>query len=108
MAAMMEYVNLLRDEGETSRPAIEPLLVMLAPYAPHLAEELWAALGRTGSIFSARWPAFDERLAAAGDVQVVVQVNGHARGRVTVCRGASQAQVVQLALKYQPLQKFLA
>src|SRR5713226_7827288 len=54
IAAMMEYVNLLRDEGETSRPAIEPLLVMLAPYAPHLAEELWAALGQTGSIFSAR------------------------------------------------------
>ena len=107
IAAMMEYVNLLRDEGVTSRPAIEPLLVMLAPYAPHLAEELWAALGQTGSIFSARWPAFDERLAAAGDVEVVVQVNGKVRGRVTVRRGTSEAQVVELALKDESVRKFV-
>ncbi len=107
IAAMMEYVNLLRDEGETSRPAIEPLLVMLAPYAPHLAEELWAALGQAGSIFSARWPTFDERLAAAGDVEVVVQVNGKVRGRVTVRRGTSEAQVVELALKDESVRKFV-
>jgi leucyl-tRNA synthetase len=107
IAAMMEYVNLLRDEGVTSRLAIEPLLVMLAPYAPHLAEELWAALGQTGSIFSARWPAFDERLAAAGDVEVVVQVNGKVRGRVTVRRGTSEAQVVELALKDESVRKFV-
>jgi leucyl-tRNA synthetase len=103
----MEYVNLLRDEGVTSRPAIEPLLVMLAPYAPHLAEELWAVLGQTGSIFSARWPSFDERLAAAGDVEVVVQVNGKVRGRVTVRRGASEAQVVELALRDDSVRKFV-
>jgi leucyl-tRNA synthetase len=107
IAAMMEYVNLLRDEGVTSRPAIEPLLVMLAPYAPHLAEELWAMLGQTGSIFSARWPAFDERLAAAGDVEVVVQVNGKVRGRVTVGRGATEAQVVELALRDESVRKFV-
>jgi leucyl-tRNA synthetase len=107
IAAMMEYVNLLRDEGVTSRPAIEPLLVMLAPYAPHLAEELWAVLGQTGSIFSARWPSFDERLAAAGDVEVVVQVNGKVRGRVTVRRGASEAQVVELALRDDSVRKFV-
>jgi leucyl-tRNA synthetase len=107
IAAMMEYVNLLRDEGVPSRPAIEPLLVMLAPYAPHLAEELWAVLGQTGSIVSARWPAFDERLAAAGDVEVVVQVNGKVRGRVTVHRGASEAQVVELALRDEAVRKFV-
>jgi leucyl-tRNA synthetase len=107
IAAMMEYVNLLRDEGVTSRPAIEPLLVMLAPYAPHLAEELWAVLGQTGSIFSARWPAFDERLATAGDVEVVVQVNGKVRGRVTVRRGASEAQVVELALRDESVRTFV-
>jgi leucyl-tRNA synthetase len=107
IAAMMEYVNLLRDEGVASRPAIEPLLVMLAPYAPHLAEELWAMLGQTGSIFSARWPAFDERLAAAGDVEVVVQVNGKVRGRVTVGRGATEAQVVELALRDESVRKFV-
>ncbi len=107
IAAMMEYVNLLREDGVTSRPAIEPLLVLLAPYAPHLAEELWAVLGQTRSIFLARWPAFDERLAAAGDVEVVVQVNGKVRGRVTVRRGASEAQVVELALRDESVRKFV-
>jgi leucyl-tRNA synthetase len=107
IAAMMEYVNLLRDEGVTGRSAIEPLLVLLAPYAPHLAEELWAVLGQTGSIFSARWPTFDERLAAAGDVEVVVQVNGKVRGRVTVRRGASEAQVLELALRDESVRKFV-
>src|SRR2546426_2925187 len=94
IAAMMEYVNALRDAGCANRDAVEPLLVMLAPYAPHLTEELWSLLGHEQSIFTATWPAFDERLAAAGDVEVVVQVNGKVRGRVTVSRGASEAEVV--------------
>src|SRR5205807_6252952 len=87
ISAMMEYLNTVREEGGGTRSAIEPLVVMVAPYAPHLAEELWSLFGHERSIFTAAWPAFDERLAAAGDVEVVVQVNGKVRGRVTVRRG---------------------
>src|SRR5256714_1356420 len=105
IAAMMEYVNALRDARCAARAAVEPLLVMLAPYAPHLAEELWSLLGHERSIFTATWPAFDERLAAVGDVEVVVQVNGKVRGRVTGSRGASEAQVVALALKDESVRK---
>src|SRR2546430_162356 len=65
IAAMMEYVNLLREQGAGSRQAVEPLLIMLAPYAPHLTEELWAALGHDRSIFRASWPSYDATLAAA-------------------------------------------
>jgi len=104
---MMEYVNLLRDQGAGSRQAVEPLLIMLAPYAPHLTEELWAALGHDRSIFRASWPSYDATLAAAGDVEVVVQVNGKVRGRVTVSRGATEAQVVALALKDESVRKFV-
>src|SRR3989449_816850 len=107
IAAMMEYVNALRDAGCAARDAVEPLLVMLAPYAPHLAEELWSLLGHERSIFTATWPAFDERLAAAGDVEVVVQVNGKVRGRVTVNRGASEAEVVARALQDESVRKFV-
>src|SRR5207247_10567664 len=92
IAAMMEYVNLVREQGEGTRDAVEPLLVMLAPYAPHFAEELWAALGHEQSVVSASWPSYDERLAAAGDVEIVVQVNGKVRGRLTISRGAPEAQ----------------
>ncbi|HYR98132.1 MAG TPA: class I tRNA ligase family protein, partial [Gemmatimonadales bacterium] len=107
IAAMMEYVNALRDAGCANRDAVEPLLVMLAPYAPHLAEELWSLLGHARSIFTATWPAFDERLAATGDVEVVVQVNGKVRGRVTVSRGASEAEVVARALQDESVRKFV-
>jgi len=107
IAAMMEYMNLVREQGAGSRLAAEPLLIMLAPYAPHLAEELWSLLGHERSIFTATWPVFDERLAAGGDVEVVVQVNGKVRGRVTVSRGATEAEVVALALKDESVRKFV-
>jgi len=107
ISAMMEYLNTVRDEHVVARGAIEPLVVMVAPYAPHLAEELWSLFGHERSIFTAAWPAFDERLAAAGDVEVVVQVNGKVRGRVTVGRGASEAEVVALAMEDDSVRKFV-
>ncbi len=107
ISAMMEYLNTVRDEHVAARDAIEPLIVMVAPYAPHLAEELWSLFGHERSIFTAAWPAFDERLAAAGDVEVVVQVNGKVRGRVTVGRGASEAEVVALAMQDESVRKFV-
>src|SRR5438874_6088313 len=107
IAAMMEYVNELRNAESGMRNAVEPLLIMLAPYAPHFAEELWAALGHERSIFTAAWPASDERSAAAGDVEIVVQVNGKVRGRLIVSRGASEDQVVALAMKDEAVKKFV-
>ena len=107
ISAMMEYLNTVRDEHVAARDAIEPLIVMVAPYAPHLAEELWSLFGHERSIFTAAWPAFHERLAAAGDVEVVVQVNGKVRGRVTVGRGASEAEVVALAMQDESVRKFV-
>jgi leucyl-tRNA synthetase len=107
IAALMEYENLLREQGAATRQAVEPLLVMLAPYAPHLAEELWEALGHDRSIFQATWPSHDDALAAAGEVEVVVQVNGKVRGRVTVNRGASESQVLARALQDDAVKRFV-
>jgi leucyl-tRNA synthetase len=107
IAAMMEYINLVREQGAGSREAVEPLLIMLAPYAPHLAEALWAVLGHDRTIFAASWPSHDPALASAGDVEVVVQVNGKVRGRVTVSPGATEAQVVALAMKDESVRKFV-
>ena len=107
IAAMMEYVNALREAGCATRDAVEPLIVILAPYAPHLAEELWAVLGHDRSIFEGRWPSFDERIAAAGEVEVVVQVNGKVRAHLSAARGATQAQVVERALADESVQRFV-
>jgi leucyl-tRNA synthetase len=107
IAAMMEYVNAARDAGGAGRGAVEALVVMLAPYAPHLAEELWERLGHETSVFEAPWPAYDERLATSGDVEIAVQVNGKVRARLTVARGTDEASVRALAFEDDAVRKFV-
>src|SRR2546428_5845162 len=107
IAAMMEYVNEVRSAECGVRSAMEPLLVLLAPYAPHLAEELWSALGHDATIFTAPWPGYDDRIAAGGDVEIAVQVNGKLRGLINVPRGTSQDDVVKRALADAGIRKFV-
>ena len=107
IAAMMEYVNEVRNAECGTRNALEPLVVMLAPYAPHMTEELWQRLGHDTSVFEASWPAFDERLAASGDVEIAVQVNGKVRARLTVPRGLGESQVRDRALQDPTVRKFV-
>jgi leucyl-tRNA synthetase len=107
IAAMMEYVNELREQGAGSRELITPLVIMLAPYAPHIAEELWALLGGEKSVFEARWPTYDERLASAGDVEIAVQVNGKLRSRLIVPRGMAQQDVLARVLADEVVKKFV-
>ena len=106
ISAMMEYVNELK-HGAISKAHVEPLVIMLAPYAPHIAEELWAVLGNETSVFEARWPAYDERLASAGDVEIAVQVNGKLRSRLTVPRGMAEQDVLDRVLADEAVQKFV-
>jgi leucyl-tRNA synthetase len=107
IAAMMEYVNTVRETGDTSRTAVEPLVLLLAPYAPHLAEELWARLGHATSVFRARWPVHDERLVQADEVELVVQVNGKVRARVTAPRGLPERDAVARALADPAVQRYV-
>ena len=95
VAAMMEYLNAVRAGGRTpARSEVEALVVLVAPFAPHLAEELWERLGHAGSIFDgANWPAFDPQKAAEDIIKVAVQVNGKLRGTVEVQRGTEQEEV---------------
>ncbi len=107
IAAMMEYVNEMRERGAGSRELLKPLVIMLAPYAPHVAEELWTVLGETESVLQARWPSFDEQLASTGDVEIAVQVNGKLRSRLVVPRGMPQEAVVKIVLSDPVVQKFV-
>ncbi len=99
IAAMMEYLNAVRAGGRTpGRAEIEPLVCLIAPFAPHMAEELWERLGHEGSIFDgANWPAFDAAKAVEEEVRVAVQVNGKVRGTVSVPAGADRDAVTALA-----------
>jgi leucyl-tRNA synthetase len=107
IAAMMEYVNELREQGAGNRELLEPLVIMMAPYAPHIAEEMWERLGHTSSVFEAKWPEYDERLASAGDVEIAVQVNGKLRSRLTVPRGMAEKDVLVRVLADEAVKKFV-
>jgi leucyl-tRNA synthetase len=108
IAAMMEYVNVLRAHERTPHVReVEPLVQLVAPFAPHAAEELWEVLGHDRSIFDDGWPAFDAALAAEDSVTVAVQVNGKTRGTVQVPRDAEQAAAVDAAMAEPGITKFL-
>jgi leucyl-tRNA synthetase len=80
------------------REAIDALVVMISPFAPHTAEELWKMLGHHGGLAKAAWPSFDAAVAKAAEVVVPVQVNGKLRGRVTAPADATEDQLRELAL----------
>jgi len=80
------------------REAIEALVLMLSPFAPHTAEEMWECLGHTEGLSRASWPAFDAEVAKADEVTIPVQVNGKVRSRLTVPAGTSDQELEALAL----------
>jgi leucyl-tRNA synthetase len=111
IAALMGLMNVLTDvEKDVSAPVmaevLEKLALMLEPFAPYLAEELWEEQGREGPVFHQAWPAFDPDLAREEEAEVVIQVNGKLRGRVNVAFGTPRESLEKLALadtKIQPL-----
>ena len=80
------------------REAIDALVTMISPFAPHMAEELWQMLGHVETLSSAPWPSFDPAVARADEVVVPVQINGKIRARVTVRADASEDELRELAL----------
>jgi leucyl-tRNA synthetase len=111
ISAVMELVNALHDferaatdpagRGERAallREAVETVLLLLGPVCPHVAEELWAALGHSESLFRRPWPVADAQAMLRDEVQIVVQVDGRVRSRLTAEVGAREAEIRELAL----------
>jgi leucyl-tRNA synthetase len=109
VAAMMEYMNVLRKGERTPhRDEVLPLIPLVSPFAPHIAEELWEQTGGTGSVFDSAWPSFDPRLALDDSIELVVQVNGKVRGKITVARDISEQEALVLALADPTVSRFTA
>jgi leucyl-tRNA synthetase len=106
IAALMELVNALRTESCTQRTLVEGLIIMLAPFAPHFAEESWERLGHSTSVFDAPWPEWNEGLTVEDNVEVVIQVSGKTRSRVSVPRDAEQGAVVEAAQRDAAVRRF--
>ncbi len=119
VAALMELLNALSDANVdpanaaaadlfAAREAIEALVVMLAPFAPHAAEEMWEGLGHEGGLLkSAKWPVADPELAKKDELEIPVQVNGKLRSRVVVAPDISDAELRALALADAKVQSFI-
>jgi len=107
ISEMMVLVNELHKASCYSREAVETVLRMLAPYAPHITEELWEALGHEGSINGAAWPAFDPTLAKDDVVTIAVQVNGKLRGTFDAPVQCTKEQLLEEAGKIESVLKFL-
>ena len=108
IASMMEYLNVVRSDGRKARQVeIEPLVTLVAPFCPHIAEELYERLGNTTSIFeSGEWPTFDESLLEEKSVEIAVQVNGRIRGKVQIPVDATQDEVKEQALQLQNVARY--
>ena len=108
IAAMMEYINhVRRGERAPHRDEVLPLVQMAAPFAPHLAEECWATLGHTTSVFDGGWPTYDAAMLVDDEVDLVVQVNGKVRGKLRVAVDIAQDAALALALADPNSAKFI-
>ena len=107
ISAMMEFVNVVTPTAERPRETLEPLVLLLAPFAPHLAEELWSRLGHATTLAYAPWPTWDEALIQDSTVTYAVQVNGKLRGQVELAPDVDEAVAIAAAREVENVRRFL-
>lgn len=107
ISRMMEFTNALSPAAPRPKSVLEPFVLLLSPFAPHLAEELWEVLGHKESLAYEPWPSFDEGKIAEDTVEVPVQVNGKLRGKVQVPADADQATIQHAAGSDETVAGFL-
>ena len=95
---MYKYKELDNRNNAVIKEGIETIVTILAPFTPHIGEELWTMIGKEGSIFDISWPKYDESALVKDEVEVVVQVNGKVRGKLTVGANVSREEMQELAI----------
>jgi leucyl-tRNA synthetase len=115
VAAAMELLNAIGRFDDTSaagraveREALNAVVLMLSPIVPHICDALWRALGNTTLLVDAPWPSVDAAALRRSEVDIVVQVNGKLRGKITVAADASKAKIIEAALADRNVQRFVA
>src|SRR5262249_44388521 len=108
IARLMEFVNFFTGQSQRPRSSMEAFTLMLAPLAPHIAEEMWQALGHATTLAYEAWPAYDPALTKDDTVDVVVQVNGKMRSRITLSTDAKTPVIEAAALADARIQELLA
>lgn len=108
ISQMMVFVNEAAKVDALPVQYVEGLVKMLAPIAPHMMEEIWEILGHNESLTYASWPTYDEKYLVADEVEIVLQVNGKVRGKLTVAKDTDKAELEKAALADAHVVKFLA
>lgn len=116
ISAIMELVNTmyaLREQSDSIRPAlvretVENLLKLLAPFAPHITEELWREIGKTDSIHKQKWPVHSPDAIQVEEVEVVLQINGKVRDKIVIPSGLTGTEMEKMALSQEKVKALLA
>ena len=115
ISAIMELVNALyhykenqNQNYEVVKEALDNMCVMLAPFAPHIAEELWRAIGYQDSVHEQTWPGYDQEALVVSEVEIVVQINGKVREKTMVPADASREDMEKIALSLERIQEMIA
>ena len=108
IARLMEFVNFFTRQSQRPRSVMENFVLLLAPLAPHLAEELWQLLGHDRSLAYEPWPQFDEALSQDPQLEIPIQVSGKLRGKIEVPVAATPAEILAAAKADQRVQAWLA
>ncbi len=107
VAKFMELNNFLTKEKSINRSVFERLLLILAPFAPYISEELWSKLGNEFSIHNQKWPEFNEELAKDEILTIAIQINGKVRGTIEIEPGETQEQVYSKAKEIENISKYM-
>ncbi len=108
ISAMMIFVNEAQTWDALPRTIVEPFLLILSPFAPHLAEELWNRLGNEDTLAYEPWPVWKEEFLQEETIEIPVQVNGRLRGRIRVPSAAAESEIIAAALECAEVQPHLA
>lgn len=107
IARMMEFVNFFTKETVRPKVAMETLVLLLSPLAPHIAEELWEALGHEKTLAYEPWPVYEEALTKASEVEIPLQINGKLRSKIVVPADCNQADLEHAARNHDRIQELL-
>jgi leucyl-tRNA synthetase len=107
ISSMMILLNAMEKEKEISKDHYADFLILLSPFAPHITEELWREIGNKESIFNQSWPKYNEELIKDEQIELVVQINGKVRDRISVESGISEEEAKETALASEKIKKWL-
>ena len=108
ISALMQLLNLLEEKGGCTKESGKTIALLLAPLAPHLAEELWSELGGKGFVIEQSWPTYNPTLLVESTMIIAVQVNGKRRDEIEVPAEADEAAIREAALASARVQHHLA